>query len=94
MMSHLDKYAIDNGEERLKQLIKDYDVTMDTVTFKKTGGKQNWYRSGCFLYQLCFQYGCLPELDIWNEKVIKDYQMLDLNTNHNYTAVGVQLLLK
>ena len=88
MMSHLDKYAIDNGEERLKQLIKDYDVTMDTVTFKKTGGKQNWYRSGCFLYQLCFQYGCLSELDIWNEKVIKDYQMLDLNTNHNYTAGG------
>ena len=32
---HLDKYAIDNGEERLKQLIKDYDVTMDTVTFRK-----------------------------------------------------------
>ena len=35
-----------------------------------------------------FSIWMFTELDIWNEKVIKDYQMLDLNTNHNYTANG------
>eukprot|EP00944_MAST-04C_sp_MAST-4C-sp1_P002437 g2437.t1 len=87
-MSHLDKFAIDKGEDILKTLIHDYDVAIDTVTFKKTGGKQNWYRSGVFLYQLCFQYGCLPELDVWHEKVIKDYTPLKLDQTHNYSTGG------
>ena len=87
-MSHLDKFAIDKGEDILKTLIHDYDVAIDTVTFKKTGGKQNWYRSGFFLYQLCFQYGCLPELDVWHEKVIKDYTPLKLDQTHNYSTGG------
>ena len=81
------KFAIDNGEDTLKALILT-TMLLDTVTFKRTGGKQNWYRSGLFLYQLCFQYGCLPELDVWHGKVIKDYAPLKLDQKHNYSVHG------
>ena len=84
ILSHLEKYGVENGEERLTAIIRAYDSSIDAGVFKTTCGKQNWMHSGLFLYQLCFQYGSMGDLDTWHEKVVRGYKPLSLQTSHNY----------
>ena len=56
--SHLESFKdFKLGKETLLCAIQDYDEKADSAIFIKTAGKQNWFHSGMFLYQVVFQWG-------------------------------------
>ena len=52
-----DKFAIDNGEDTLKALIHDYDVAVDTVTFKKQAASKTGIEVGFSCISYVFNMG-------------------------------------
>jgi hypothetical protein len=58
------------NETSLVQAVDAYAVDDDAIVYKRTGGGQDWFRSGMWLYQTVLVYGRMDTAHTWRAKTL------------------------